>query len=140
MVLECSALVDMLPYDSTLLEESLAFIYGVEDPQKMAPKDSLVRHLKDPLSPWRDFPELLRRCEDIILSLTPTTPLLTDIPSLLAHPIVWRPPDVRIILVGLFGGIGAGLAAVLEAGLIIRRYVYVDNSQVSTRVARRHFL
>ena len=41
-------------------------------------------------------------------------------------------------LVELFGGISTGLAAVLETGLTVRRYVYVDNSQVSTRVARHH--
>ena len=52
---------------------------------------------------------------------------------------MWRPPDTGITLVELFGGIGTGLAAVLEAGLTVRRYVYVDNSQVSTRVARHHF-
>ena len=47
-------------------------------------------------------------------------------------------PDAGITLVELFGGIGTGLAAVLEAGLTVRRYVYVDNSQVSIRVARHH--
>ena len=38
----------------------------------------------------------------------------------------------------IFGGIGIGLAAVLKVGLKVRQYVYVDNSQVSTRVARHH--
>ena len=38
----------------------------------------------------------------------------------------------------LFGGIGTGLAAVLEAGLTVRQYVYVDDSPVSTRAARHH--
>ena len=37
-----------------------------------------------------------------------------------------------------FKGIGTWLAAVLEVGLTVKRYVYVDNSQVSTRVARHH--
>ena len=52
---------------------------------------------------------------------------------------MWRPPDVGITLVELFGGIGTGLAAMLEAGLTIRQYVYMDNNQVSTHVARHHF-
>ena len=106
MVFGCGALVDMLPYGFALLEESLAFIGNAEDPQKMAPKDALVRHPKDPLLPWRDSPELLRRCKDNIFSLVPTTPLLSDILSALAHPIVWRPPNMGITLVELFGGIG----------------------------------
>ena len=54
---------------------------NAEDSVQMAPKDTLVRHPKDPLPPWRDSLELLRRCEDIILSLAPTTPLLPDSPS-----------------------------------------------------------
>ena len=53
-------------------------------------------------------------------------------------PIYRRPPDLGITLVELFGGIGMGLAAVLETGLTVRRYVYVDNSPVSTHVARHH--
>ena len=39
----------------------------------------------------------------------------------------------------LFGGIGMGFAAMLEAGLTIRQYIYVNNSPISTRVAR-HYL
>lgn len=40
-----------------------------EDQHEMVPKDTLVRHSKDRLPSWRDSLELLRRCEDIILSL-----------------------------------------------------------------------
>ena len=139
MIFGCGVLVDTVPYGSVLLEESLAFMSNAEDSKHVAPTDTLVRHPKDPLPPWRDSLELLRRCENIILSLTPTTPLLPDSPSTLAHPIVWRPPDKGITLVELFGGIGTRLAALLEAGLTVRRYVYVDNSLVSTRVVRHHF-
>ena len=34
MVLECGAIVNALPYSSTLLEESLAFMASVEDPRE----------------------------------------------------------------------------------------------------------
>ena len=105
----------------------------------MASKDALVCHPKDPFLHWHDFFELLWRCEDMILSRAPTTPLLPDSPLALAHSIVWRPPDARITLVELFGGIGTGLAAVLEVGLTVRWYVYVENSEVSTRVVCHHF-
>jgi hypothetical protein len=138
MVFGCGTFVDMLPYGSALLDEFLAFMGSAEDQQEMVSHDTLVRHPKDPIPPWRDSLELFRRCEDIILSLALATPVLTDSPSALAHPIVWRPLNVGIILVEVFGGIGTGLAAVLEAGLTVRRYVYVDNSAVSTRVARHH--
>ena len=99
---------------------------------------AIVRHPKDPLPPWHDFAELFRRCEDIVHSLTPRTLIISDALSALAHPILWQPSDVGITLVELFGGIGTSLAVVLEVGFTVRRYVYMDNSQVSTRVARHH--
>ena len=39
----------------------------------MTPNNALVRHSKDPFLPWHDSTELFRRCEDIVLSLTPRT-------------------------------------------------------------------
>jgi hypothetical protein len=110
----------------------------VEDPRDMAPRRALVLHPKDPLPPWHDSSGLFQRCEDIVLSLGSTIPFIPNGPSTLARPILWRPPDTGITLVELFGGIGTGLAAILEASLTVTRYVYVDNSQVSTRVARHH--
>ena len=104
----------------------------------MAPKGALVRHPKDSLPSWRDSAELFRRCENIVLSPILRTPVIPDVPSTLVHPILWRPPNTMITLVELFGGIGTGLAAVLEVGLTVRWYVYVDNSLVSTCVARHH--
>ena len=112
---------------------------SVEDQPEMTPNDALVRHPKDPLFPWCNSAKLLMRCEDIILSLGSTPPVIPDNPSTLAFPILWRPPDKEITLVEVFRGIERGLAAVLEGGLTVRRYVYVDNSQVFTRMARHHF-
>jgi hypothetical protein len=40
--------------------------------------------------------------------------------------IHWRPPEDGIVLLELFGGIGSGLVAVLQAGLKVKRYIYVD--------------
>jgi hypothetical protein len=40
--------------------------------------------------------------------------------------IHWKPPEKGIVLLELFGGIGSGLAAVLQAGIKVKRYVYVD--------------
>ena len=134
----CSAIVDTLPYGSALLEESLAFMGDVEDPRDMTLRRALVGHPKDPLPPWRDSVGLFQRCDDIVLSLSSTTLVTSDSLSTLARPILWCPPDNGITLVELFGAIGIGLAAVLEAGLTVNRYVYVDNSPVSTRTARHH--
>ena len=38
----------------------------------------------------------------------------------------------------LFAGIGIGLAAALEAGLKVGRYVHVDNGFAANRAARHH--
>jgi hypothetical protein len=37
--------------------------------------------------------------------------------------IHWKLPDNGIVLLELFGGIGTGLAAVLQAGIKVQRYV-----------------
>jgi hypothetical protein len=61
---------------------------NAKNENEMAPKDVLVRYSKDHLPPWRDFPKLLRRCEDINLSLVPTIPVLLDSPLALAYSIM----------------------------------------------------
>jgi len=43
-----------------------------------------------------------------------------------------------IALVELFVGLGIGLAVVLEAGLSIWDYTYVDNNIIVSRVAKHH--
>ena len=139
MVSGCGVSINTLPYSSALLEESLAFMGSVEDQQPMALHSVLVRNPKDPFSPWRDSIEILRRCEDIILFLASITLVIPDSPLALPHPILWHPPDKGIILVEVFGGIRIRLAPVLEASLTVRWYIYVDNNQVYTRVARHHF-
>jgi hypothetical protein len=40
--------------------------------------------------------------------------------------IHWKPLDDEIVLLELFGGIGTSLAAVLQAGIKVQRYVYID--------------
>jgi hypothetical protein len=40
--------------------------------------------------------------------------------------IHWKPPDDGIVLLELFGSIGTGLATVLQAGIKVQRYIYVD--------------
>jgi hypothetical protein len=52
--------------------------------------------------------------------------------------IHWKPPDDGIVLLELFGGIGAGLAAVLQAGIKNQRYVYVDIDNTARQVAKHH--
>ena len=105
----------------------------------MAPHNTLVCHSQNPHPPWRDFVELFWQCQDIVLFLASTTPVISDSPSALAHLILWRLLKKGITLVEVFGGIATGLTAVLEVSLTVRRYVYVDNYHVSTHLAHHHF-
>jgi hypothetical protein len=52
--------------------------------------------------------------------------------------IHWKPPEEGIVLFELFGGIGSGLAAVLQAGIKVKRYVYVDVDDTARQVAKQH--
>ena len=97
MVFGCGTIVDTLPYGSILLEESLAFMGSTYNQRDMLPKIGLVRHSKDSFPPWRDSAKLFRRCEDIVLSPTPRTPVIPDAPSALVHPILGRPPDAGLL-------------------------------------------
>jgi hypothetical protein len=52
--------------------------------------------------------------------------------------IHWKPPDDGIVLLELFGGIGTGLAAILQAEIKVQRYVYVDTDEAARQVAKHH--
>jgi hypothetical protein len=50
--------------------------------------------------------------------------------------IYWKPPDDGIVLLELFGGIGISLVAVLQAGIKVKHYVYVDIDDAAWQVAK----
>jgi hypothetical protein len=57
-------------------------------------------------------------------------------PPLDSFTIHWRPPEDGIVLLELFGGIGNGLIAVLQAGLKVKCYIYVDVDEAAREVAK----
>jgi hypothetical protein len=59
-------------------------------------------------------------------------------PPLDSSTIHWRPPVDGIVLLELFGGISSGLVTVLQAGLKVKRYIYVDVDEAARQVAKRH--
>ena len=139
MVFGCGAFVDTLPYGSALLDESLVLMMNVEDQWEMIPKSALVRHPNDHLLPWCNSAELPRRYEDIILYLSSMTPIIPHRPSALVHSFCRVRQTRGLLRWKCLGGIETGLAAVLKAGLMVQRYVYVDNSQMSIYLVRHHF-
>jgi hypothetical protein len=52
--------------------------------------------------------------------------------------IHWKPPDDGIVLLELFGSIGTNLTTVLQAGIKVKRYVYVDIDDAARQVAKHH--
>jgi hypothetical protein len=57
------------------------------------------------------------------------------IKPLLRQLITWTPPKEGITLLELFGGIGTGLEALLQSGMVVRRYFYVDIDPIARQVA-----
>lgn len=134
----CSALASDLPCGLTLLEETYAFMSGVAEPRDHVPVATPARHCKDLRPSWGTQLELTRRSHEIVNQLDAPPLSVDSSTSLLARTIQWRPPDEGITLVELFAGIGTGLAAVLEAGLKVRRYIHVDSGFAANRAARHH--
>jgi site-specific DNA-cytosine methylase len=52
--------------------------------------------------------------------------------------IHWRPPEDGIVFLELFRRIGSSLVAVLQAGLKVKRYIYVNVDEAARQVAKRH--
>ncbi|CAM6073099.1 unnamed protein product [Sphagnum tenellum] len=54
-------------------------------------------------------------------------------------PIAWEYPSEGICVLDLFGGISIGLAAVLQVGILVRKYLYVERDETTKRVSSHHF-
>jgi hypothetical protein len=53
-------------------------------------------------------------------------------------PIAWEYPFEGICVLDLFSGISIGLATVLQAGIPVRKYFYVDRYEIAKRVSLCH--
>jgi hypothetical protein len=53
-------------------------------------------------------------------------------------PIAWEYPSEGICVLDLFGGISTGLATMLQAGILVRKYLYVERDETARRVSSRH--
>jgi len=49
--------------------------------------------------------------------------------------ITWTPPKEGITLLELFGGIGTGFKALLQLGMVVQRYFYIDIDPTARQVA-----
>ncbi len=53
-------------------------------------------------------------------------------------PIAWEYPFEGICMLDLFGGDSIGLAIVLQAGIPVQKYLYVEKDEIARRVSSRH--
>jgi hypothetical protein len=53
-------------------------------------------------------------------------------------PIAWEYPSKGICVLDLFGGISTGLATVLHAGILVRKYLYMEKDETTRRVSSHH--
>jgi hypothetical protein len=51
---------------------------------------------------------------------------------------VWEYPSEGICVLDLFGGISTGLAIVLQVGIPIQKYLYVERDETMRRVLSHH--
>ncbi len=58
-----------------------------------------------------------------------------SIMPLLHQLITWTPPKEGITLLEFFGGIGISLEALLQSGMVVRRYFYIDIDLIASQVA-----
>jgi hypothetical protein len=56
------------------------------------------------------------------------------IKPVLCQLMTWTPPKERITLLELFGGIGTCLEALLQLGMVVWRYFYVDIDPIIKQV------
>jgi hypothetical protein len=130
----------LFPTGDSLLEGNMSSMDSPPqlDVQTFDKKVTFVRHPKDPTLPWVSSRELARRCHELVLKVD----------QHLWEPQYAQPPLQKlvdlydgpggIVLVEIFAGLGTGLATVLEAGLSIRSYTYVDNNTTVNRAAKHH--
>jgi hypothetical protein len=53
-------------------------------------------------------------------------------------PIAWEYPSKGICVLDLFGGISTSLATVLQAGILVWKYLYVERDKIARKVSSRH--
>jgi hypothetical protein len=58
--------------------------------------------------------------------------------KLILHQLItWTPPKERITLLELFGGIGTSFETLLQLGMVVWRYFYVDIDPIARQVASK---
>ncbi len=92
--------------------------------------DRLVSHV------WREAFVLMEEEEDVP-RWTPISGLV-ELSPLDATAITWEYPSKGICVLDLFGGISTDLATMLQAGIPVQKYIYVERDETVRRVSLCH--
>jgi len=110
-------------------EEEIAYAQAIES-LKVVPTD--IQHGPKVLQKFKvahkPLVKALSSFESMESHGKPIKPLLHQL-------ITWTPPKEGITLLELFGGIGIGLEALLQLGMVVQRYFYVNIDLIATQVA-----
>ena len=136
----CVGLADTLPIGNSLLEGNTSALDTTPPSELKVPSRMSLpgRHPKDLLKPWGSSRELTQRCRGLVEGVD--RGLLKDSggqPPLQQMVNLHHSPE-GVVLVELFAGLSTRLAAVLEAGLLVHMYVYVDNNDMVSKAAKHH--
>ena len=136
----CVGLADTLPTGDLLLEGNMSALDTAPPSELKVPgRMSLPgRHPKDPLKPWGSSRELTQQCRRLVEGVD--RGLLENNrgqPPLQQMVKLHHSPE-GIVLVELFAGLSTGLAVVLEVGLSVHTYVYVDNNDMVSKATKHH--
>ena len=136
----CVGLADTLPTGNLLLEGNMSTLDTAPPSELKVPgrMSLLGRHPKDPLKPWGSSRGLTQRCRGLVEGVD--RGILEDSggqPPLQQMVNLHHSPE-GIVLVELFVGLSTGLAVVLEVGLSVHTYVYMDNNDMVSKAAKHH--
>jgi hypothetical protein len=110
-------------------EEEMVYVQATES-LKVVPTD--IQHEPEVLQRFKvahkPLVKTLASFESMESHGEPIKPLLHQL-------ITWTPPKEGITLLELFGGIGIGLEALLQSGMVVRRYFYVDIDPIARQMA-----
>ena len=135
----CIATSNYLPSGEILLEEYFALVGELEMKMRNPTLPHLpIRHPNNLVPPWGTCELLSWQCQEIMSG--PTSPFADSYrdPCTISWSIWWQPPNMGIIFMELFVGIGSRLATILKVGLIVWRYIHVDNALVAQKAAKHH--
>ncbi|CAM6082409.1 unnamed protein product [Calypogeia fissa] len=115
-------------------EEELAEAHAVESllvtPTDVTPRLDVVERLRAAHGP---LVAAMHQCEGLTSHGQPITPILST-------PITWTPSPDGITLLELFGGISTGLEALLQSGMVVKKYIYVDTDACAREVSKARLL